>query len=104
MIVTFIYKNKNSGTKYFGKYIGYLSENYEEGLDRELANIYIYNIVKEFLNLNDPSELIIGILGFNRETRDYFSEEEARIFDLLYCNWTGGQEKEVYLNGKFIRL
>ena len=104
MIVTFIYKKKNSNTKYFGKYIGYLSSSYEEGLDRELATRYIYDLVKESLYLNDPSELIIGILGFNRETCDYFSEEEAYIFDLLYCNWTGGQEKEIYLNGNSIKI
>lgn len=103
MIVTFIYKTKNSNTKYFGKYIGYISNNYEQGLDREIVN-YIYTILKTPLNLSDPSDLIIGILGFNRETCDYFSEEEAHIFDFLYCNWTGGQEKEVYLQGNPIKL
>ena len=28
MIITFIYKNNNSDTKYYGKYIGYVSDSY----------------------------------------------------------------------------
>ena len=104
MIVTFIYKNKNSTTKYYGKYIGYLSNDYNEGLDRELLNYTsIYSILKEPLDLNDQNDLIIGILGFNRDTYDYFSEEEKYIFDLLYCNWTSGQKQEIYLNGNLLK-
>lgn len=101
MIVTFIYKHKNSNTKYYGKYIGQISTSYEEGLDRQIA-YFIFNILKEPLNLSETEDLIVGILGFNRDTTDYFSEEESHIFELLYCNWSP-TNSEIYLYGKLIK-
>jgi hypothetical protein len=101
MIVTFLYKNKNSNTKYYGKFIGYIKNSYEEGLDKEIVYL-IYDIVKDYLNLLSIEDLIVGVLGFNRgEGTDYFSENEAYIFDLLLCNWPKDQ-KEIYLNGKLL--
>ncbi len=100
-IVTFIYKHKNSTTKYYGKYIGYLSDDYEEGLDRELA-LLVYEVLKDALNLSDIDDLIIGILHCDRKISDYFSEKESQIFDLLYCKWSN-QPIEVYLNNNLIR-
>ena len=97
MIITFIYKNNNSDTKYYGKYIGYVSDSYSEGLDRQVSLI-VYDVLKGPLNLCNIDDLIIGVIGFNRDTYDYFSEEESKIFDLLYCNWSN-EPKEVYIKG-----
>ena len=103
MIVTFIYKNKNSNTKYYGKFIGYITNDYIEGLDKEMSYL-IYDIVKEYLNLQNEEDLIVGIIGFSRgETNDYFSENESQIFDLLCCNWSKNS-KEIYLNGKLLNM
>lgn len=100
MIVTFIYKNNKDENKVcYGKYIGFLNENYisQEGMDIELKNIMYEKFFKRFnLELDD---IIIGILGFNRDTNDYFSEDEKYIFDLLYLNWSN-QPIEIYFNGK----
>ena len=98
-IITFIYKHKNSNTRYYGKYIGYISDDYEEGLDRELAYIlYCNDIIKGKLNLNDIYDLSIGLLSVDRIVKDYFSEQESKIFDLLYCNWSG-IPPEIYIEG-----
>jgi hypothetical protein len=102
MITTFIYKSKNSNTKYYGKYIGFIPEDYEEGLDREIANI-VYKILKDILLINDIEDLVIGILSFNRDSYDYFSEKEADIFDLLYCKWSY-ESTEIYIGGKLIKI
>ena len=47
-------------------------------------------------------DVVIGILSFYRDTSDYFSENEANIFDLLCCEWSIG-EPELYLDGKLIK-
>ena len=39
MIITFIFSIKNQKDMMHGKYIGYISDNYEEGLDHELLLI-----------------------------------------------------------------
>ena len=100
MIVTFIYKIKN-GEKYYGKYIGYLSDDYEEGLDKELIE-KLYNIFEKHYFVSSLDDIVLGVLGFSRDTYDYFSDNESKIFDLLYCNWSN-QEPEVYINGKLLK-
>ena len=106
MIITFIYKIKNSNLydsnhKYYGKYIGYVSDDYEEGLDKELSNT-LYTLFENHYSIKSIDDIVIGVLGFNRDTYDYFSENEANIFDLLYCDWSN-QEPEIYINGKLIK-
>jgi len=96
-IITFIYKHINCSARYYGKYVGYVSDDYEEGLDREMATI-IYDILKDKLSLQDISELIIGVLSVQRDGYDYFSEEECKVFDLLYCKWSN-EEPEIYIDG-----
>jgi len=107
MIVSFIYRFKNDPTIHYGKYIGYVSDDYEEGLDREMVHIIKQPLQKEFESRNidpeDPSSIIIGILGSNRDVTDYFSETEKDIFNLLYCNWSN-QPPELFLNGNLIKL
>lgn len=102
MIITFIYKIKNDNNTYYGKYLGYMSDDYEEGLDIELLS-KIFHVLKEGYNVETCDDVNIGVLGFNRDTYDYFSEKEANIFDLLYCNWSN-QPKEIYLNKKLLKL
>jgi len=103
MIITFIYKNKNDPNQkiYYGKYIGFLNQPYsnEDGMDVELKNIIYEKSFKKQFNSEDIDNIIIGILGFNRDTNDYFSENEKDIFDLLYLNWSN-QPIEIYFNGK----
>lgn len=107
MIITFIYKINNSSTfdnskKYYGKYIGYMSDDYEEGLDKELTH-KLYDLFKKYYSINNIDDIVIGVIGFNRDTYDYFSENEANIFDILYCDWSN-QEPEIYLDGKLIKI
>ena len=102
MIITFIYKIKNDNNTYYGKYLGYMTDKYEEGLDTELLN-KIFPILKDEYQLEDQDDILVGVLGFNRDTYDYFSEKESNIFDLLYCNWSN-QPKEIYLNKKLLKL
>ena len=107
MIVSFIYRFKNDQTIHYGKYIGYVSNEYEEGLDREIATLITPLLRKELESRNidpeDSSSLIIGVLGSNREIADYFSETEKDVFDLLYCNWSN-QPPELFLNGHLVKL
>jgi len=107
MIVSFIYRFKNDPTMYYGKYIGYVSDNYEDGLDTEIANIIKNPLQNELESRNidpeDPSSITIGILGADRNIKDYFSENEKDIFNLLYCNWSN-QTPEFFLNGNLIKL
>lgn len=101
MIVTFIYKLGQDNTKYYGKYIGYVSSDYEEGLDKEITSI-LYHIFEKEYGVKNIEDIVVGVLGFARDTYDYFSENEANIFDLLYCDWSN-QEPEIYLNGKLLK-
>lgn len=100
MIVTFIYKLKGSDTKYYGKYIGYISDDYIEGLDIEIENL-IHKVFK----LETPEDITIGIIDFNRGGYDYFSEKESEIFDLYYCDFDDYYNKkpQIYLNGKLYK-
>jgi hypothetical protein len=106
MIVSFIYRFKGDPKIYYGKYIGYVSDDYEEGLDREIA-IILMNPLKEelkrrYIDSEDPSSIIVGVLGCDRDIKDYFSETEKDIFDLLFCNWSN-QNPEFFLNGHLIK-
>lgn len=107
MIVSFIYRFKNDPKIHYGKYIGYINEHYEEGLDREIVSLIKEPLQNEFEQRNidkeDPSSLIVGILGYNRDVKDYFSEMEKDIYDLLYCNWST-QPPEFFLNGHLIKI
>jgi hypothetical protein len=95
MIITFLYRILDS-TRY-GKYIGAVSDDYEEGLDIELRNI-LYPLVADHYFLKDPMEFQIGILSAQRNGSDYYSEEEKKVFDILYCKWSN-QREEIFLHG-----
>ena len=92
MIVTFLYRVGNGPRKY-GKYIGYLSDNYEEGMDKELESI-----IWPLLRAGNQAAFHIGILYYSREAYEYFSEDERFVFDFLYCNWSN-EPKELFIDG-----
>lgn len=95
MIITFFYR---IGEKlYHGKYIGYMPDNYEEGLDIEVLNKF-YPIWKQVYSLQDESDVCVAIISYQRNGNDYFSENEKNIFDTLYCNWTT-QSVEIFIHG-----
>ena len=94
MIITFLYRILDS--THYGKYIGAVSDDYEEGLDIELRSI-LYPLIADHYFLEDPNELRIGILSAQRNGSDYYSEEEKNVFDLLYCNWSN-QKGELFLH------
>ena len=93
MIVTFLYR-MGDGPRKYGKYIGYLSDDYEEGMDKELESI-IWPLLRLSGNLED---FHIGILYYSREGYEYFSEDEKLVFDFLYCNWSN-EPKELFIDG-----
>jgi hypothetical protein len=94
MIVTFLYR-MGDGPRKYGKYIGYLSDDYEEGMDKELEGI-----MWPLLGLPGSREdFHIGILFHSRVGSDYFSEDEKLVFDVLYCNWSN-QAVELFIDGK----
>ena len=96
MIITFLYYVKE--VRYYGKYVGYVSDNYEEGLDVEVRNTVFPELAAHY-GIKDSSEIPFGILSFLRNGHDYFSEQEKDAFDLLYLNWSN-QPKEVFLHGR----
>ena len=95
MIIVFLYKI--SGVIYHGKYIGYVSDDYEDGLDIEVRSIF-YPIWKGIYSLSSERNVSIGIVSSRRDGFDYFSEHEKDVFDTLYCNWTN-EPIEIYVNG-----
>jgi len=95
MIITFLYRILDS-TRY-GKYIGAVTDDYEEGLDIELRTI-LYPLIADHYSLKDPTEFQIGILSAQRNGSDYYSEEEKNVFDILYCKWSN-QMAEIFLHG-----
>ena len=94
MIVTFLYRVKDA--TYYGKYIGYISDNYEDGLDIEIQRI-MYPYVKRYYHLTNQSEL------YQTESYTYFSSEESKVFQLLFCNFLN-ENKELYLHGEQQKL
>ena len=96
MLITFLYRIRDC--TYYGKYVGFMNVNYEEGLDIELRNL-IFPLIRDLYSMDDPSELIVGILFSQRNDVDYYSESEKIVFDLLYCNWSN-QTPELFLHGR----
>ena len=86
------------GQTYYGKYIGYLSDKYDEGLDTELLTV-CYPVLCHAYSLDNETEISLGIMSYQRQGVDYFSENEKNCFDLLYCNWSN-QPVEVFINGE----
>jgi hypothetical protein len=88
MIVTFLYRIKGSSQRGYGKYIGKCPV-YEEGLDRALAELLLPLFRQQYdLIVTDVYDLSIGVLSVDRDAKDYYSEEEKDVFDLLYCQWS----------------
>lgn len=103
MIITFMYKIPNNHNIFYGKYVGYVTDAYEEGLDKELLTI-IFPALKQYYDLKDESDIIVGIISYNRKDGiDYFSENEKNIFTMLYCKWSG-QPEDVFMNGKLYKF
>lgn len=102
MIITFLFRIKYGETRYYGKYIGYASDDYDEGLDIELRS-QLFPVLKKYYGLDEESDLQIGVLSHNRDGYDYFSEEEKNVFDLLYCNWSN-QPRELFICGKPVEI
>lgn len=98
MIISFFFRVKYGETRSYGKYIGCVSDDYEEGLDIELRN-QLYPVLKEYYGLEQESDLQIGILYHHRNGSDYFSEEEKSVFDVLYCKWSN-QPCDLFIRGK----
>lgn len=95
MIVTFLYRVND--LTYYGKYIGYLSNDYEDGLDIEIQSI-IYPYLKNHYQLTHETQLHIGILFYTSESYAYFSSEERNVFQFLLYNFSN-DNKELYLHG-----
>lgn len=99
MIATFLYRMKGDSSKYYGKYIGKCPTTYEEGMDRALANIMFPFFQHTYSDrMKDLCDLSIGVLSVDRMGKDYYSEHEKDVFDLVYCNWTN-QAVEIHLHG-----
>lgn len=95
MIVTFLYRI-GEVTRY-GKYIGYISDKYEEGLDIEIQTI-LYPYIKTYYHLTNPQEFMVGIMSYQRASYQYFSPEERNVFQLIFCNFNN-ENKELYIHG-----
>ena len=95
MIVSFIYQIH--GIRYNGKYIGQIPDNYEEGLDIGVLKIISPELM-DYYHLENLSDITLAVVSTLRDSKDYFSENEKLVLDLLYCNW-GNQPKEVYIYG-----
>lgn len=89
MIVTFIYKFNNNHI-YYGKFVGYVSSNYNYGLNNEIKKI-IYPIIKSKYRIY-KSDLCVGILNTSYDNY-YDCVNEKEIFDLLIL-----EEKNIYLD------
>lgn len=96
MIVTFLYRIRD--ITYYGKYIGYITDDYDDGLDIEVQKI-IYPYIKEYYHIADPSELSVGILSYQRTSYEFFSSDECKVFQLLICNFSNKDDKELYIHG-----
>jgi hypothetical protein len=92
MIVTFLYRVREDPTLHYGKYIGPCPA-YEEGLDRALLEI----MTPLFQRFYGEVVIRFGVLSVDREVKDYYSEEEKHVFDVLYCKWP--VEEEIFFQG-----
>ena len=102
MIISFVFRVKYGETRSYGKYIGYVSDSYEEGLDIELR-YHLYPVLKSYYGLEHESDLQIGIISHHRDGFDYFSEEEKNVFDLLYFKWSN-QPCDLFISGKRVEI
>lgn len=100
MIATFLYRIRNDSVLHHGKYVGPCPL-YEEGLDRALLEIFA-PLFQEFYGV-ETSEVHLGVLFADREAKDYYSEEEKFVFDLLYCKWPAMPD-EIFLCGEERRI
>jgi hypothetical protein len=103
MIITFLYRIQGVTERSYGKYIG-KAPIYEEGLDRGLVELLFplfQHVYPSFAT--DTSDVSIGVLFVDREAKDYYSEEEKNVFDLLYCQWPA-MPVEVFVKGQPVRL
>ena len=97
MIITFLYRFTGSTVRYYGKYIGRISDDYEEGLDRVLAEI-LFPVFQSTYHVSSVEEVHIGIIDSQRNPVDYASEHEKEVFDLLFCQWSN-QPHELWIHG-----
>jgi len=91
MLVTFIFKLPNDNTKYFGKLIADLSDDYDEGLDQEIKEIVFSKVPSV-----NKHKVKIGILSCERRNLEFFSKDERSVFDLLYIEHR--DHHEIYIN------
>jgi hypothetical protein len=91
MLVTFIFKLPNDNTKYFGKLIAYISDDYGESLDEEIRNIVFSKVPSV-----NKDKVKIGILSCERRNLEFFSKDERYVFDLLYIEHR--DHHEIYIN------
>lgn len=95
MLIAFFYKI--AGKIYYGKYIGYMSDDYDDGLDMEIHTLF-YPVWKPVYSLERETDVVVGIISYQRDGYDYFSENEKNLFDVLLCNWSN-QPRELFVNG-----
>jgi hypothetical protein len=100
MIIAFIYRIADK--IYHGKYIGYVSDDYDEGLDIELRK-ELYPVWKNTYPISKEEDVSIGIISYCRSGYEFFSENEKNVFDTLYCNWTN-EPKELFIHGNRIKV
>jgi len=103
MIVTFLYRIQGVTGRSYGKYIG-KAPLYDEGMDRGMAEI-LFPLFHQLYpdQVKDSSDVSVGILFVDREAKDYYSEEERHVFDLLYCQWSTGPA-DLFVDGVSIKL
>jgi len=103
MIITFIYTVPNCLTPLYGKYVGYVTDDYEDGLDMEVMRL-IFPILQQYYTLSKDATVTVGILShYRKDSIDYCSENEKNAFTLLYCKWPltmDGKSSEIFMNGK----
>lgn len=97
--ITFIYK-KNDVVMH-GKYIGYISDDYPDGLDKEILGY----ISSYFIDVYDDYNIHIGITGIIDTHDHFFSDDEKNVFDFLYVGHPYGfGTPTVYVHGELIEL
>ena len=80
MIVTFFYTLPDRPSPLYGKYVGYVSNTYEDGLDMEVARL-IFPVVQQYYQLSEDAVVTVGILShYRKDSMDYCSENEKNAF------------------------
>lgn len=103
MIITFLYRVHGVTGRSYGKFIG-KTPSYEEGLDRALAGM-LFPVFQQVYGsrVREVEDISVGVLVVDREAKDYYSEGEKELFDLLFCQWSN-QPAEIFVEGKAISL